>query len=138
VFIIENVVHRTSFDIDLTSADGDVLNLHLEGDCCSSSFFDDDSVLDVKSLLGERLMDVESVAWDCPVPDVNGDCQCSTGMDDETIHSALIIKTDRQSITLMWRNESNGYYSGYLECYLNGNKLDNYGSDSRKMKDVLS
>lgn len=132
MFIIENIVCESSSTIKLVSADGDILTLHLEGDCCSSSFFDDNSVMDVQSLLGERLMDVTTEAWSCPTPDLNGDCPCAPYDGGDTQHSALIIKTDRQSISVLWRNESNGYYSGYLEMNMNGTEIDRWNDNSLK------
>lgn len=124
MFRIENIILKNSSEVELVSESGDILKLELEGDCCSGSYFDDNSVLDVKSLLGETLMSVEDSAWECP-DKVDGECRCD-GDDESTQHSALIVKTDRQSITMMWRNVSNGYYSGWLNMYLNGERISRF------------
>lgn len=113
-FKIENVIlDKNNQILTLVSVANDRLDFELEGDCCSSSFFDKDSVLDVKDLLGETLLSCELVEtgneWD--------------EYENKTIHYALKLKTDKQLVTLMWRNESNGYYSGFVDVFINGQSL---------------
>lgn len=120
-FIIENIV-QTPHQLTFVSSEGQTITIDLIGDCCSASFFDDDSLLDVKGLLGERLMSIEEVSNDREYPD-----DPDGTYDDVTLHYAMIVKTDKQSISVMWRNESNGYYSGWVEVSVEGQKLHHYG-----------
>lgn len=89
------------------------LCIELHGDCCSSSFFDDESVAEVGALRGERLVSLESVAGPEPVVHDFG----------ETQFCALHFKTERSSITATWRNESNGHYSGWAIVAFDGREV---------------
>lgn len=133
MFVIKSVEVQDSSNVILHSETDNIL-LHLEGDCCSSSYFDDGSVQDIRDLVGERLMSIESVGWTCPDSDP---CQCNGGYGDgRTDHMALILKTDKQSISALWRNDSNGYYSGWLETAING-KSTRYDYDGDKTLNAL-
>lgn len=113
-FIIENVIFSENKTVlELVSTVGDILKFQLEGDCCSNSFFDEDTVLDVKTVLGESLVSADTIEEGTERDDVV----------DEIIHYALKLQTDRQLVTLMWRNENNGYYAGYVDIYFNGQKV---------------
>ena len=87
--------------IRLTSPEGDTIDLILEADCCSQSFFETRSVSDLESLVGQTLLHLESV-------------ESSNVSSDEICWHALLVFTDQRSITVDWRNESNGYYDGSL------------------------
>lgn len=106
-FIIENVI-ATDHRLTLVATSGHQVEVELDGDCCSHSFFDDHSKLDARGLMGERLMSIEDSGRTGPEVDpiaVVNDAE-------STEYHALIVKTDKQSITVDWRNESNGYYGG--------------------------
>jgi hypothetical protein len=118
-FIIENVITSDS-TLKLVAADGREVRIELEGDCCSTSFFDDHSKLDVRDLLGQRLMDVSDAGRDAPDPDP------IPHRDDSQEYHALHIRTDRASITVDWRNESNGYYGGTARIWYEGDEVDRY------------
>lgn len=81
-----------------------VITMKLEADCCSSSYFDDGSVEDLKALEGTTLSSIEDV---------------ETGVEPNeygrTILYALVIRTDSIATSILWRNDSNGYYSGWVE-----------------------
>ena len=115
-FIIENII-PSSRRLEFISTRGDSLVVNLIGDCCSLSYFDPASCLDVESLMGETLMDIESNETRSE-RDVDGA--------EKRIHYALIVRTDKQSVSLMWRNDSNGYYSGWTEIQVNGVEVNRY------------
>ena len=117
IFIIENVL-ITDARLVLVATSGHQVEVELEGDCCSSSFFDDCSKLDARGLMGERLMSIEDIGRDAPDPDQ------IPHQDDSREYHALIIKTDKQSITVDWRNESNGYYGGHARIRFDGEEMD--------------
>lgn len=83
---------------------GRELTFEVVGDCCSQSFFDADTKLDLGDILGHTLRKIETVM----VGRVLG-----VG-DNETKTYMTKLTTDRGNFTLAWRNESNGYYSGSL------------------------
>lgn len=87
--------------IRLISPEGDMIDLILEAECCSRSFFEVRSVSDLESLVGQTLLHLEPV-------------ESSYISSDEIRCHALLVFTDQRSITVDWRNESNGYYDGSL------------------------
>jgi hypothetical protein len=105
--------------ITFVSPDGLRFHVELEGDCCSSSFFDDNSKLDAEGLLGEQLMSIEEVGRERPESD-----PLRHRTTEHIEYHALLIRTDKQSITVDWRNESNGYYDGWVNVWLDGQKLN--------------
>lgn len=110
MFIIENVFMSESDEsLTLISLEGEEITFKLYGDCCSSSYFDKDSKVDAASLMGDTLLRVEY-----------NSINSTSDEDGRIIEYALILKTNRQSISLMWRNASNGYYSGSVTPFLNG------------------
>lgn len=116
-FVIENVLTpdlSLGSVLELVAVDGRVLRIELEGGCCSQSFFDKDSVLDVKALLGQTLLKLSGV-----------DCEDREAYENSvsTKCYALVLRTNTESISLMWRNESNGYYDGFVHVTLDGNRL---------------
>ena len=97
----------------LTFETGLELCVEVVGDCCSHSYFDKDSMLDVTDVLGKNFVGFEEV--ECG--------EGERGSDDDwdgnrTLLYALILKTDTQEISLSWRNDSNGYYSGDINYYV--------------------
>ena len=81
------------------------IKITLSGDCCSKSYFDADSLKDIAGLVGEYLVSVE----DRFIREEQG------GTQEYSKISALVLTTDKQSVSVMWRNDSNGYYSGSVE-----------------------
>jgi hypothetical protein len=128
-FIIENVIAKNG-SLMLVATSGNIVRVELEGDCCSTSYFDDYSKIDALGLMGERLMSIEDVSRDTPEPDP------VPHLDEAQEYHALIIKTDKQSITVDWRNESNGYYGGMARLFLDDEEIS---SDSPwKLADRLT
>lgn len=87
--------------IDFT--DGSAVQLELYGDCCSLSFFTDTKQFD--EIVGAKLLAVEQ--------------RDGEGFDDPKVEHVsphfLVFTTDRGHVTIDWRNESNGYYDGWIE-----------------------
>jgi hypothetical protein len=88
--------------IRLTDDAGSTIELWLDGDCCSNSEFEEQSFTDLCLLVGETLLSVEEV--DSDIEDEG----------NEVVWSALLVRTNWSSITVDWRNTSNGYYSGWF------------------------
>lgn len=100
--------------------DGSDRSYGVEGDCCSHSWIEH---LEMPSdFKGAKILSVEDgggVAWD------NHECVQSERDDDYRVtkegcgHDSLsvyntLFKTDKGTIVLEYRNDSNGYYGGYL------------------------
>lgn len=121
-FVVENVEFSPgSGRAVLHSSDGRTLTIDLEGDCCSSSFFDYEARLDLRDILGHKLVRIEDGAFPdgvTPAPDYPNS--------DSTSNHCLLITTDKASLSVLWRNESNGYYDGCAELSLDGERLDRY------------
>lgn len=83
--------------VALTLADGRVLTLTLEGDCCSSSTYTDASQFD--ELIGSTIQSIEERAGET---ENNGELQWHF----------LVFTTNKGHVTIDWRNDSNGYYDG--------------------------
>lgn len=103
-FHVKEVVWVGDYDVTLVAADGRHLNIYLEADCCSESYFDEDSVATLNGLVGTQLRNIAQVSTDAPESNCRQQYQC--------VH-ALLLTTDKGSDTVLWRNDSNGYYDGY-------------------------
>lgn len=132
-FIIENVIAKND-QLRIISTDGHEVRIDLEGDCCSSSFFDDFSLIDARGLMGERLMSIEDTGRDEPEND-----PYKEGCDVIEYH-ALVVRTDKQSITIDWRNDSNGYYSGVARIFFDGLTCRSYSwqDDEKDVAEMLA
>ncbi len=99
----------------LYAEDGRSIVLTVEGDCCSHSYFTDNGIKDFKSIVGETLIKLEETECPGALPDGhffvseederNGDCVALY---------CLKVTTDKQEVSIDWRNDSNGYYGGML------------------------
>lgn len=79
----------------------------VEGDCCSSSYFND--LVGVQAVLGSTVTRVE----DIPMPDV-GD---GAGNFDEKVQLyGIKVTTTSGVLDVVFRNESNGYYGGWCQA----------------------
>ena len=126
-FTIKDIVlDRNGEVLTLTSTENVKLTLQLTGDCCSYSYFDKDAVADAKASIGATLTSIESSYIS------------SEGDEDTDIKTyALLLRTSESSCSLMWHNSSNGYYSGDIEVYLNGDRLSSYSeTDTQRMKEL--
>lgn len=91
------------FELD----DGRRVVLSLDGDCCSGSYFEERSVEDAHSLVGEELRAIAHAS--SRLADVTSE------YGDLTQYHAVKITTDKQEVVIDWRNESNGYYDGWCD-----------------------
>lgn len=96
----------------------DAITLVLEGNCCSTCFFEENSIVDAKALKGKKIIAIEQVESQTPNTTETGD-------EDVVLkYHAVKIITSREEVILDWRNESNGYYDG--ECYISFAKRENW------------
>lgn len=86
---------------------GGRLTLELEGDCCSQSYFTKEAQF--ADLVGAKIIAVEEVEQPDDFVEYN------TENTESLIWSFLKFTTDKGHFTVDWRNDSNGYYSGWLE-----------------------
>lgn len=82
--------------------DGRVLQLQLDAECCSSSYFADRQQFD--DLIGATIRAVE-LRGGKTERDEDG---------DKIEWAFLVFTTDRGHVTIDWRNDSSGPYSGWL------------------------
>ena len=92
----------------IVAEDSRELVIGLHGDCCSSSFFDDDAKMDIQDCLGETLTSIA--------------CENSDGKDrteypesDCESYYYLEVTTNKHQFRIPFRNDSNGYYGGWAE-----------------------
>ncbi len=94
--------------------DGTDRSFGVEGDCCSSSWIE--HLTQPNDIAGAVITSVEDgggTAWDghkCDEPtNENGKC----GHDSLEVYNTAFM-TNKGNIILEYRNDSNGYYGGYL------------------------
>jgi hypothetical protein len=94
--------------------DGSEVAFGVEGDCCSSSWIEH---LDVPpDVIGEVLVgvaDSEGVPWDGHVCSEAVDYSRACGHDHLQVYNTR-FRTAKGDVVLEYRNDSNGYYGGYL------------------------
>lgn len=105
-------VEAEGSDASIFFENGQELQLNLEGDCCSHSYFQDPSqfnelvdsvVISIEERSGASSDEVEALG--------DGDPECVQWY-------FLVFVTDKGHVTIDWRNDSNGYYSGFLHVRL--------------------
>lgn len=89
----------------ITFKDGEAAYIGTEGDCCSRSWWSD--VIGKKSAMGGKITGVRVL--ELPEP------KDSRRYSEEDKVYGYSLDTDRGSVTLAFRNASNGYYGG--SCY---------------------
>jgi hypothetical protein len=112
--LIGNVVAKLEVTSDcarFTLADGTTFDLGVEGDCCSCSYYE--SVQNPEWLLGQE---VRSIDWNAETGASYTDEQ--RAKDEAQNHYIAVygfsISTDKGTCVFEFRNDSNGYYGGYL------------------------
>jgi hypothetical protein len=92
--------------VSLVLDNGQVLQIDLEGDCCSSSYFADVKQFD--ELKGATIQSIEErdEASSTPLAKPEDDNDSSVSW------HFLVFTTDKGHVTIDWRNDSNGYYDG--------------------------
>ncbi len=96
--------------VKISLANGREVTAYLYGDCCSRSFFAD--AKQFKELVGATILSAEEREG-AGIRDQEG---FHTDRDDhyEIKPHFLVFTTDKGHVTIDWRNESNGYYDGYV------------------------
>jgi hypothetical protein len=94
---------RSDEAVVITFDDGTKRLLWLEADCCSHSFFTDVNQFD--ELLGATIQNVE---------ERDGEVEGDKYAGDVKAWHFLVFETNKGHVTIDWRNESNGYYDGWV------------------------
>lgn len=90
--------------------DGAGLGLSLEGDCCSYSFFTDPKQF--MELKGTVIREIEERDGES-VFGLDASARATECVDDISWHF-LVFVTNHGHVTIDWRNDSNGYYDGWV------------------------
>lgn len=94
--------------IDFHFKDGTSARLEAEGDCCSSSWIES---IDAPMALNGKVLSIEDIA----MPSL-GDIGTTKHPDVESVsYYGLKVTTVKGVAVLDYRNDSNGYYGGWLE-----------------------
>ncbi len=97
-------------EVTINFESGPSLKLELEGDCCSKSFFTD--LGQFEELIGSTITNIEQR---------DNEKRTVQLEEDEWVHDSvqnwhfLIFTTDKGHVTIDWRNDSNGYYDGWVK-----------------------
>lgn len=119
----DNTVLRFTTDL------GDVFSFYANGDCCSSSWFN--NLSGINNLLNYKIREVENKEEKKPsITDANDE----TGAFHECLQFyGFTLKTNAGYVDIEMRNSSNGYYGGWVSS--EKSKYDFKGDDS-KFKEV--
>jgi hypothetical protein len=105
---VSAVIHYAEDNrVRLVFEDGKAVDVIVEGDCCSSSYYVDPSQFD--ELVGAVIRKVEPRNSD-DSKDVD-----NVAEGKYLRWHFLVFVTDKGHVTIDFRNESNGYYSGFVE-----------------------
>lgn len=118
---IESVVLDGEADrIRFTFQDGSERSYGVEGDCCSSSWIEHlEMPNDIKGAVIQSVEDGGGVPWDnheCVQTEYDRDYKVvkeGCGHDSLAVYNTR-FSTNKGAIVLEYRNDSNGYYGGYL------------------------
>ena len=91
-------------------ADGERYLYRVCGECCSSSWIEHLEGAD--SVIGGTVTQVEEL--DMNANDEKEHCELCKNSDVLSVYQTL-IKTEKGTATLEYRNDSNGYYGGYIQ-----------------------
>lgn len=118
----------TNIDFDTTcitiTCGADVVKLYAIGECCSYSYFHDSCQEQISSLVGVKFISMTH----------SDDEIDESSLDIEILGEGCIqvtkynIKTSIGDIPLILINDSNGYYSGWVDMHINGK------NESRKIE----
>jgi len=99
------------------SRDGRILYVEVSTDCCDDSYFDKDSIEDMKWLVGQTLLSIESVETSAETTDPRPNDDTFYDCGHQRVY-CLVFKTLSSEISVLWRNDSNGCYYGSVEVKL--------------------
>jgi len=148
-FVVDNVVIGDN-SFTLYSVNGHEVMVELEGDCFSQSSFDRDSIEELRGLFGHRVITMRDahagrIDWETdhrygePAlvrtqrvsnlsvepgylhPDLHAEAKFK----GECVSAHfLVIDTDKGGYSIAWRNDSNGYYDGWPNFFVDGEKAE--------------
>lgn len=95
-------------DVRVHLDDGQTAVFGLEGDCCSHSYYTDPAQF--LELVGTKLQKVEERSS----RDGSDNAEKYPEDGGETSWHFLVFETNKGHVTIDWRNDSNGYYDGYI------------------------
>ena len=108
----ERAAYRSPDEIlTLIADDGRKVELRLSGDCCSASYFEPRCVKEVQELVGQILLGVGSIESTISDKRVESTEENDYNGGSYKYH-AVKLSTDKETLVVDWRNESNGYYDG--------------------------
>lgn len=102
-------ISQNEDEITFTFSDGDFCTFHHEQDCCEIVTIDDVNG-DWSDLIGVPIIVAEERIGEY-VPD---------GWEDKTTWTFYTFRTIKGSVDVIWRGESNGYYSESVDFSWNG------------------
>ena len=101
--------------ISFTFQDGSIRSFAVEGECCSTSWIEHlEAPANLAGALISEVFDSSAVPWDghvCGNEAADGRRPC--GHDCLKVYNT-VFRTNKGDIVLEYRNDSNGYYGGYL------------------------
>lgn len=113
---IEKVELGNDTTLVFTTSGGEKIAYYAEGDCCSSSWFS--NITGIKNLLGQTVNEVVEREEFSEEEQKKAEEEYKKNNDYEPDVLALygfMLKTDKGTCDVEFRNESNGYYGGYCE-----------------------
>lgn len=93
--------------LTFTFEDDSTVIYGVEGDCCSHSWIEHITIPD--DIVGEKI----TAVFDNPLPDNEQPTRNNDDYDVLVVYKT-IFRTNKGDIILEYRNNSNGYYGGYL------------------------
>lgn len=109
-------VNENRDNAEVSTDSGEHYNFILRGECCSSSYYTADAQW--QELVGAKVLRIEDRSSDQYMRGEQVERVSEWAGAQETEHLLwyfLVFVTDRGYFTIDWRNDSNGYYSGWVE-----------------------
>lgn len=124
----ENLIGKTVLAMKVAdeyliiTTETDKLKYAVSGDCCSESWFAD--IAGLRSIVGKPVTAIKE-------PDLSQyNCDDGRGRQEEETVYGLNIHSDDSFCTVIFRNSSNGYYGGWMECPIGMKIPENIPFDS--------
>jgi hypothetical protein len=111
------MISSTSTSLLFSCDDGKMMLFEAEGDCCSASWFAD--IINPSCLLGRVITGVSDISMNDVVRDLSRLRAHIVTDDNRTVHDVLQycanrLFTDAGYCDIIYRNDSNGYYGGFV------------------------
>lgn len=113
---IDKVVYNAEEQTLSLTVDGDkIFLIRVEGDCCSTGKF-----LGVKE------------PWDLPSKVVSSENTSASFQDGEyQVYEQVLTLENGNKLSILYDNESNGYYGSSLDAYYNGERLWDFPAEEK-------